>query len=194
MTPIYIQDVMKVVVKNVSDKLLPQLQAFDNIITAVHFQYGTGKEIIETLEQLTLNNWQNKYPLVCLFLDVDEEMNNQVGIYSNIPRLRIAICTGTDPTYKAATRDEKTFKPILTPIYLELLKQMEYIGFFQYPNGGFPHQQRRNYFWGREGVYGKEATKFNDMLDAIEITFTNIKLLTTDCDKKLAVLNEQEND
>lgn len=194
MTPIYIQDVMRVVVELVSTKILTKLQAIDEAITAVHFQYGTGKEIIETLEQLTLTNCMDKYPLVCLFLDVDEEMNQQVGIYSNMPRLRIAICTGTSPTYKAATRDEKTFKPILTPIYLEMLKQMEYIGFFQYPNGGFPHQHKRNYFWGREGVYGKEATKFNDMLDAIEITFTNIKLLTTDCEEKLSVLNQQEND
>lgn len=184
MIPIYIQDVMTNVVNKVSEKLLPSLQQVDENITAVHFQYGTYYEIIETLEQLSSTSAFDKYPLVCLFLDVEEEMNSQIGMYSNIPRLRIAICTGTDANYKSYQRDEKTFKPILTPIYVELLNQMRNIGAFQYPNNGFEHTQRRNYFWGREGVYGKEATKFNDRLDAIELTFKNLKLLVNYCIKK----------
>lgn len=180
--PIYIQDVFAEIVSRVSAEMLPILQAIYPQITGVHYQYGTGYEIIETLNQMTQNdNNLDKYPLVCLFLDVNEEFGTDAGIYSTIPNLRIAICNDTKRDMKAPQRDELNFKPILTPIYQSLLRQMKYSKAFKAVSLDFRHDAKRNYFWGREGVYGKEGSVFNDKLDAIEITFKDLKISTTYC-------------
>lgn len=123
----------------------------------------------------------DKYPLICLFLDVNEEFGTDAGIYSIIPSLRVAICNSTDSNFKADERDLLNFKPILTPIYQSLLRQMQYEGAFMTSGLGFRHDAKRNYFWGREGVYGKEGAIFNDRLDAIEITFRDLKIYSTYC-------------
>lgn len=179
--PILIQDVMRNVVAKVNTALLARLQAYDSAITAVHFEFGTGLEIIETLQQLTDIDPFSKYPLVALFLDVDETMSNEIGIYSEIPKLRMAIVTGTEQTYKAAQRDEVTFKPILIPIYQELVYQMGLSCAFMTPYEGLEHDMTRNYYWGRNGLYGKDGNIFNDKCDAIEITFRDLKILETYC-------------
>ncbi len=178
--PIYIQDVFASIVAKVSTEMLPTLQALYPQITGVHFQYGTGFEIIQTLDQMTLNDSNvDKYPLICLFLDVNEEFATEAGIYSTIPTLRVAICNDTKAEFKAPQRDAMNFKPILTPIYQCLLRQMQVSGAFMFDGLGFRHDAKRNYFWGRESVYGKEGATFNDKLDAIEITFRDLKIYST---------------
>lgn len=181
---IYPQDVFADVVEMVSAKLTTQLQEVDDAITGVHFQFGTGLEIIETLLQQTEMDPFSKYPLICMFLDVQEEHNEEAGIYSRIPELRMAIVYGTDSNYKAAQRDEKNFKPILTPIYQELLDQMMNSCAFMKSGLGFEHSMTRNYYWGRSGLYGKEGNIFQDKLDAIELTFRDLKILKTYCPNK----------
>jgi len=192
--PIYIQDVFAEIVAKVSAEMLPTLQALNAEkgyeLTGVHYQYGTGYEIIETLNQMSQNNSNvNKYPLICLFLDVKEEFGTAPGIYSNIPELRIAICNSTSDTFKAYQRDEENFKPILTPIYQSLLRQLSLRGdiFMGVSGKDLRHDAKRNYFWGREGVYGKDGAIFNDKLDAIEITFKDLKIYSTYCLPSVAV-------
>jgi len=194
--PIYIQDIFAEIVAKVSAEMLPTLQALNAEkgyeLTGVHYQYGTGYEIIETLNQMSLNDTNvNKYPLICLFLDVKEEFGTAPGIYSNIPELRIAICNSTDSNFKAYQRDELNFKPILTPIYQSLLRQISltkntFVGVGNPEN--LRHDAKRNYFWGREGVYGKEGAVFNDKLDAIEITFRNLKINSSYCPPSVVVV------
>lgn len=181
---IYPQDVFTDIVEAVSSKLTAQLQLIDEAITGVHFQFGSGLEIIETLKQQSDIDPFEKYPLVCMFLDVQEEHNEEAGIYSRLPELRMAIVYGTDANYKAEERDEYNFRPILTPIYQTLLEQMMYSCAFMKSGLGFEHSATRNYYWGRYGLYGKEGNIFNDKLDAIELTFRNLKILKTYCPKK----------
>lgn len=180
---IYIQDVIAEVVQAVSVEMLPYLQGLYPQITGVHFQYGTGYEIIETLNQMSQNDSNvDKYPLVCLFLDVDEQFGTLPGIYSNIPNLRIAICNDTNSDLKAIDRDSVQFKPILTPIYECFLRQMlAKRSVFNFDNQIIRHDAKRNYKWGREGVYGKEGATFNDKLDAIEITIKDLKIKDNYC-------------
>lgn len=181
--PIYIQDVFSEIVSNVSTKLTTKLQTVNPRITGVHYLYGTGYEIIETLMQLSKTAPFEKYPCVCLFLNVNEEFNESLGIYSRLPELRIAIVNGTDANYKAKQRDDKNFKPILTPIYQELLEEMFLSCALQKPGLGYDHSATRNYFWGREVLYGHEANVFEDKLDAINVTFRDLKILSTYCPK-----------
>lgn len=180
--PIYIQDVFAEIVEKVSAEMLAYLQGLYPQITGVHFQYGTGLEIIDTLNAMSQNDSNvDKYPLICLFLDVNEEFGTEPGIYSTIPTLRVAICNDTKSDFKAKQRDDENFKPILTPIYQCLLRQMNYSKAFKAVSLDFRHDAKRNYFWGREGVYGKEGATFNDKLDAIEITFRDLKINSSYC-------------
>lgn len=178
---ILIQDVMRDVVAEVNTKLLATLQVYDSKVTGVHFQFGSALEIIETLEQQSQLDPFDKYPLVAMFLDVEEEKSSKIGIYSTISKLRIAIVYGTDENYKAEERDNKTFKPVLIPIYNALLEKMAMQCAFMTPYTGFEHDMTRNYYWGRYGLYGKEGNIFNDKLDAIEITFKDLEILETYC-------------
>lgn len=179
---IYIQDVFKNIVTKVSAEMTPILKDINDEYTGVHFQYGSGYEIIETLNQMTMNDLSyDKYPLICLFLDVKEDFNTEAGIYSTAKNIRIAICNQTESTFKADERDLLQFKPILTPIYQCLLRKMKTETAFFYPSLGFEHEAKRNYYWGREGVYGKEGAIFNDKLDAIELTFNELKIYETYC-------------
>ena len=184
--PIYIQDVFSEIVAKVNTEMLPALEALNLAkgynLTGVHYQYGTGLEIIETLSQMSQNDSEmDKYPLICLFLDVNETFGTEAGVYSEIPTLRMAIINSTDMNFKAYQRDDENFKPILTPIYQCLLRRMHTEGAFMFNGLGFEHDAKRNYFWGREGLYGKEGSIFNDRLDAIEITFRNLKIYSSYC-------------
>lgn len=182
---VYIQDVISDVVAKVSAEMTTYLKTVDSNITGVHFEFGTGLEIIETLQQKTNSTTGrnfDKYPLICLFLDVKEQFGTLPGIYSAISDLRMAIICGTQPTYKAKQRDEKNFKPILTPIYECFLRQLlAKRSVFTFDNQIIRHDATRNYYWGREGLYSKEGNIFNDKLDAIEITIKDLKIKDNYC-------------
>lgn len=186
---VYIQDVIGEIVSQVSAEMLPYLQGLYPQITGVHYQYGTGYEIIETLSQMSKNDANvDKYPLICLFLDVAEQFNTDLGIYSVIPNLKLAIINDTQSTFKANERDNENFKPILTPIYESFIRHINFRGdMFQVPSIGVRHDAKRNYFWGREGVYGKEGAAFNDKLDAIELQLKNLKIYSSYCPPSVVV-------
>lgn len=182
---IFPQDIFKDVVSQVSVQMITYLKTQNNNITGVHFEFGTGVEIIETLQQKTNSTTGknfDKYPLVAMFLDVKEEFGDKAGVYSTIPNLRLAIINGTKAEYKAAQRDEFNFKPILTPILQTLLNVMYVHKVLLNPGGiGFKYDATRNYYWGREGLYSKEGNIFNDKLDAIEINFRDLKINSSYC-------------
>lgn len=182
---IFPQDIFKDVVSKVSADMLPTLQAINSKITGVHFEFGTGVEIIETLQQKsnsTTGKNFDKYPLVAMFLDVKESFGNKPGIYSTIPSLRMAIINGTKAEYKAEQRDQFNFKPILTPILQNMLNVMYVHKALRNPGGlGFKYDATRNYYWGREGLYSKEGNIFNDKLDAIEINFRDLEINSSYC-------------
>lgn len=174
--PVFV-DVFKDIVERVSNKLTPQLQAYDSLITGVHYDHGHPLEIVETLTQKDKSNtyrWK-KYPLVALLQDFPEQ---NTGEPSEGPRpvFHIIIVNHTRPTYKAIERYDKNFKPILYPIYEELLRQInrERI-FFTYGMTTIPHVKFDRLYWGREGLWGKEGNIFNDWVDAIEIRDLKLK-------------------
>lgn len=184
--PVFIQDILGPIVAKVSDKLLPALKAFDSGINAVHYDYGHPLEIIETLSQKSEAGGDfvyQKYPLVALFLDADLRRGNEIGVYGEFT-LHIAIIRGTDPTYKAKQRDDMNFKPVLMPIYLELMKQIRRSGvFFITSEQMIPHSPINRYYWGKQGLYGNEGNIFNDHVDCIEIKDLKLKVNINYCPK-----------
>lgn len=177
MKPVYIVDEIGAVVEAVSTKLLTQLQAFDPLITGVHYQYGHPLEIIETLKQMDESQDYKfrRYPFIGLFQDFPQEVG-EVGFDSEVT-LHLIIARFTVNTYKAAQRYENNFKPVLYPIYLEFLEQLNFSkAFMKYAPNQIPHTKIDRLYWGREGLYKNEGNIFNDFLDCIEIR--NLKLKT----------------
>ena len=118
--PVYIEDEMASVVNKTSAKLALKIPA----IGQVYFMFGHPKEIVSRLQAMTNSpNFQTKkYPLVCLLTDVPIDMGNE-GVYG-IAKLQMVILTITKAEYIAPERLEKTFKPILHPIYGYFMEQL----------------------------------------------------------------------
>lgn len=183
MKPVYIVDIFGSVVEAVSAAMLPTLQAYDSAITGVHYLHGHPVEIIETLTQRDKSDtWRyKKYPLVALFQDFPESHNGQIGI-DNEATLHIVIAYSSIATYKSPERYAKKFKPVLYPIYLELMNQIVLSAkFLNYGVSTIPHIKIDRLFWGKEGLYGNTGNVFNDMLDCIEIRDLKLKVNLKNC-------------
>lgn len=180
---IYIVDEVGTIVGAVSAALLTYLKTIDPAITAVHYQYGHPKEIIETLMQKDKSTTLQftKYPLVALFQDFPERHTGQVGFDSEVS-LHIVIVQSTTANYKADERYTRNFKPILYPIYSELLRQFNFSKRFStYGVSTISHTKIDRLYWGKEGLYGNEGNIFNDRLDCIEIRDLRLKVNLKNC-------------
>lgn len=169
-------DEVKKLVENVSTKLLPTLQAVDPLITGVHFEHGHLAEVVETLRQKNAVEEERykKYPLIALIHDFPENVTGAPGVQSE-PELRLIIVNSTEPTYKAKQRLELNFKPILYPIYKELLEQFRKSPVFMGYNVP-PHKKTDRLYWGREKLIGTAANIFEDWVDCIELQNLKTKL------------------
>lgn len=174
--PVYIVDVMSDIVERVSTNLTVQLQAFDSNISGVHYLHGHPLEVIETLGQRSKSKTFKfqKYPLVALFQDFPEQVNTEPGYMAEVT-LHMVIARLTKNDYKADQRYENNFKPVLYPIYYDLMAEINKSrAFTTYGQYNIPHTKWDRLYWGREGLYGKDGNIFNDWIDCIEIK--NLKL------------------
>lgn len=157
---IVLVDIFEAIVQKVSDK-----------IGYVAYQHGHLLEIVNNLTEMTQtpDTSQLKYPLVALLQDFDEEKGKGEGTDSSV-KLWLIIATLTDNSLKAPERYQQSFKPVLYPIYEELLKQIGKSGFFKETNPDLiKHIKTDRLFWGRNGLLGKQSNVFNDFIDCIEI-------------------------
>jgi hypothetical protein len=184
MIPVYIDEILQGCVVETSTALLASLQAIDANITGVHFQQGHPLEIQKAMQLLSEGDKDTKklrYPAVWLFRDFAEKSSTLPGIYCEA-NIRLFIVTRTDPAYNAAKRKEVSFKPILYPILVELIKQIELSGKFLTEGEDLENFDRiDHYFWGRDGLFTKEGNYFTDWLDCIELNNFILKPYTKDC-------------
>lgn len=170
--PTYIEDDLATLVSRVSTSILSELQEVQPTIEGVFFKFGTVRELNESLIQLgkTDSGKTKKYPLVFLFVDVREPMGIVSG-YESL-RLRLAIINFTSPTFKAAERLENNFKPIIMPVYRELLRQISLAG-DMFIGASAPdninHTAIRRYYWGTEVQNSHDGNPFPDFIDGLEI-------------------------
>jgi hypothetical protein len=146
----------------------------------VHFQYGNPLEIIENIKQMADNylDADIKYPLVGLFQDFTEKKGTEIGTESEVS-LNLVIVTITDFNYKAPDRYNNSFKPLLYPIYEQLMLQLSVNKDIISPyNEMFEHDKIDRLYWGRVPLFG-EKYKNSDYIDAIEIE--NLKLKIKKC-------------
>lgn len=164
-------DIFGDIVAKVSAAVTPALQLFNPAIVGVNYLYGVPLEIIKVLTQWTASETYEplKYPLVALFQPFDEVMGNNKGLAEEI-NVRVIIAGLTLAEWSTPDRYLNNFKPILYPIYDELMKQI-----FTNPLIlSLPNQVKHTKidwpFWDD----GTGKNPFNDKLDVVEIK--NMKL------------------
>jgi len=180
----YIEDDLDTLVGRVSTSITAKLQETEPTITGVHFRFGTLMELQETLIQLGKSNTGvvEKFPMVFMFVDFDEPVGF-VGDYANLS-IRIAILHHTSRVYKAKERLDNNFKPIIMPIYHELLRQITlagdmFLGASAVEN--IVHTATRRYYWGRESENGNTENKLLDPVDGLDIRNLQLKHYLTRC-------------
>jgi len=166
--PIIVVDEIAEVISRVNQNIYPTIAAYTNN-NPINYQYGRSI-LINKLLQLNKNSIPQKsnYPLIALFQDFPEDNGKKIGyIYVTIPKIVIATITDFNGTTK--DRYDKTFKPILYPIYNEFIKQL---GMQQSIIGFSPN--RSNFIkYDRPGTQ-PEGQATNDYIDAI--TIENLQL------------------
>lgn len=117
---------------------------------------------------------EQRYPLIALFLDIEEPVIKGVINY----KLNLVIVAKTSPNDSAVQRyqDTKTFKTVLYPLYNAFMGSLSDSGLFMWPEVADrpKHSKIDRPFWGKAvtdelGVKQTDANIFNDFLDAIQI-------------------------
>lgn len=182
MKPVYINDIFGEIVARVSAKLLAQLQAVDPAITGVHYQYGHYTDIQERLITFGKGTSRNqRFPLICVF--EDEKIEHRREGFFGMAKKKILILAQTTATRTRVQREEEVFKPILYPIYEELLTQIFKSGKFNvYSEDQIEHSQINRPHWGDPGIYRNEKYLFTDVLDGIELSNLNLQTYLKTCE------------
>lgn len=137
----------------------------------IYYRYGHREEIVKDLAALETGKTTKgqKYPLIWLVMDFEEDQGNDPHIYSDLSASFI-IATGTQPDWTEEERRDKTFIPILLPIYGAFLDQINSSSSLMMP---YTSLIKRKFllrpYWGNGA-----ANIFNDFCDVIEIK--NLKL------------------
>lgn len=172
--PLFIVDIIGQVVAKTDAVLFPTLNRH------ILYEYGRSIQILRQLQLLnqSITQKDNKYPLFALFQPFPEDSGG--GYYATVKFPKISIAMLTQNTDPVAKRYDKTFKPVLYPIYQEFLRQL-----CRHPNivasdpGAIPHKH-----WDVPGSDPAsdqvKGANFNDIVDAIiiqdlQLTFRQVK-------------------
>lgn len=165
-----ISDAFKVVVAATEAAIIADTSLdWGTVPKKVYFMQGPILEITNVLQSYTNSpDYKNKkYPLVILIRDFKEQDELQLhGIGSSF-KPQLLIITLTNPTYRSDQREENNFKPILRPIYAELLNQLSKSKLFGMPRIKDMKPVRCEHFF--YGTSQNNKNIFNDFIDAIEI-------------------------
>lgn len=118
-----------------------------------------------------------KYPLIALRLPITQQKGNE---NTQDVSLNVAIMEFTDQNYPSEKRYENVIKPILAPIYEDLLSAIENSSYFSLV-GSPVHKRVDRLFWGIEQSEGNVKYIFNDPLDAIELIDLELNIVDTNC-------------
>lgn len=142
-----------------------------------YYIYGHPKEIagIFTVSEMVPNLKNQRYPVICLFMDFEEDMFPAENQWCEA-NLWIAIVNRTDKSYTTAQRYQHNFKPVLYPIYLKFLEtiQQNQLRTLYLKPKRIEHKKKDCPFYSTEG---KEQNVLNDFVDAIELKELKLNFL-----------------
>lgn len=167
----YLVDIIQDIVDNkVSPALTQQLKQVESVIEGVYYMYGHPAEIAQRLYAKEGTSFAyKKYPLVCLFTDM-EEGKGDINHFSRT-RVRIVVLHSTSPDFIAPNRLESKFRPIIHPIVDELINQIALSPYFhEFDPDLIERTETDRYYWGTYSGQNTAANRLNDYLDATEIS------------------------
>ena len=137
----------------------------------INYQFGYIRELNETLMQ-----WEKdpalfdiKFPLIYLAMPFNISMGDGPG-FGRFTDVRLFIMHHTDGVSKAKDRLETNYKPVIYPIYRQLLKSIGYSDAFSYDTDGDPvHRRTDRPYWGED-----QQTAITDKVDVLEISGLNL--------------------
>jgi len=139
----------------------------------INYQYGYLMELQDTLKEYSkTNQFSNlKYPLFWLVQPFT--ISRKDVTYYGDTTLRIFIIQESEAGLKAKERMEQKFKPILYPIYRELIKQITASGqlFDGLMGDHLVHNVTDRYYWGED-----QQNIINDVFDCMEISNMKLKI------------------
>lgn len=168
-----IVEVFQDVVCNVSDKYG----------TSINYIFGSAdylKEQLDTFAQ-SYDTAFSSFPLIALFTPIEEQRE---GTDTTSASLNMIIAVNSEREWDNGERLERTFRPILRPIYEELLRTLKEDARFDFGYGEeIKHSYSENYSYGRYGAYTPSQQELGCAIDAIDIK--NLKVtITQNCRKK----------
>lgn len=139
----------------------------------VYSYYGYIQELDETLIQYNQSPalFDKKYPLVWLSQPFTITAGKLPQLYAELSELRMFIIKDSVKEWKAKDRMEKNYKPVIYPIFYELINQMALSKAFIGYKAKMNYQFTDRYYWGE-----LQKNVLNDVVDIIEVKFTNIKI------------------
>lgn len=174
--PVFIVDVVRDIVAATSAALLTQLQAVDPLIVKIGFEYGHINDIRERITtKMNATPPVNFCPFVALIEDY-KLTHGTVGV-TGIVDMKMLILYYSKADITRQQREDAVFRPILYPVYLELLKQIKLSGKFSvYDETLIRHDQINRPHWGDPGLYGNTQYPLTGVFDGIELS--NLQLTT----------------
>lgn len=178
--PPSISDALRIIVAATEAAIIADISLdWGELPKKVYFLQGSLLEVTNVLQSYTnavspLKN--QKYPLVILVRDIKEKINEQKDGIGTSFKARILIVTLTNPDLRSEGRELRNFKPILLPIFAELIRQISKSKAFRMPTiKDMDITKWDCYFYGT-----RENNKniFNDYIDAIDIESITLNLKT----------------
>lgn len=144
-------------------------------IPVLNYQYGDLYELNETLQQWAASPDDDfsgkRFPLVWLKQPYSI-LRGDKGIYGRLADGVILIINSTNKDWKAKEREDNNFKPVLRPIYGELMNQIVVSPVFDEPLvESIPHVVSDVYFWDEQKQYF-----FNDAVDYLCISGLRLRI------------------
>jgi hypothetical protein len=170
--PIVLSDVMKSIISEVSTNLSTDI---DLGIPQVTFKYGSWTDIQNELIADTSDPAKKniKYPLVCLLGDYT---TNEEGL-SNIELLIVDLTTKNK---KMDDRIIDVYKPVINPIYAELIEVMSVSPYFTFVGDKIPHQAVNLPHMG--STTEQKGYILPDVLDGKLLTNMSVKIANDMCE------------
>lgn len=171
-------DIFGDIVARISAKLTPLLQTVNPNIIGVNYLYGVPLEISNVLTDWTKSETfePKKYPLIALFQPFEEVNGREAGL-AGIDRVRIIIAGLSNADWLTPERYTNNFKPILYPIYDELIEQIYFEPRISSLMRKAEHTKIDWPFWDD----GKGKNPFSDKLDIIEIKNLKLNVRSKNC-------------
>lgn len=149
-----------------------------SLITTLNYQYGHIEELLQTLKEYDKvpNQADKRFPLVWLVTDFPEEHGQTIGVYAEVS-LNIVIMHQSKAEYKSTERLQNVFKPVLYPIYYQLMKYLaKHPAINVSGETMIPHRKTDRFYWGTKKMGSSGQTVLNDYVDAIDIQNLKLKI------------------